>query len=126
MAMTNLQILDLVTQRVEILGERVATLEKQMAQLLSKSDPEPKKEKKEKKSKKETSDDEDKPKKKRVSGYILFSNANRDDVKEKLAEGDVKPKNTDVMKELAKMWKELGDDEKEIWNNKAKELKDEY
>ena len=124
--MTNLQILDLVTQRVEILGERVATLEKQMAQLLSKSDPEPKKEKKEKKSKKETSDDEDKPKKKRVSGYILFSNANRDDVKEKLAEGDVKPKNTDVMKELAKMWKELGDDEKEIWNNKAKELKDEY
>jgi len=126
MAMTNLQILDLVAQRVEILGERVATLEKQMAQLLSKSDPEPKKEKKEKKSKKETSDDEDKPKKKRVSGYILFSNANRDDVKEKLAEGDVKPKNTDVMKELAKMWKELGDDEKEIWNNKAKELKDEY
>ena len=124
--MTNLQILDLVAQRVEILGERVATLEKQMAQLLSKSDPEPKKEKKEKKSKKETSDDEDKPKKKRVSGYILFSNANRDDVKEKLAEGDVKPKNTDVMKELAKMWKELGDDEKEIWNNKAKELKDEY
>ena len=124
--MTNLQILDLVAQRVEILGERVATLEKQMAQLLSKSDPEPKKEKKEKKSKKETSDDEDKPKKKRVSGYILFSNANRDDVKEKLAEGDVKPKNTDVMKELAKMWKELGDDEKEVWNTKAKELKDEY
>ena len=123
MAMTNLQILDLVAQRVEILGERVATLEKQMAQLLSKSDPEPKKEKKEKKSKKETSDDEDKPKKKRVSGYILFSNANRDDVKEKLAEGDVKPKNTDVMKELAKMWKELGDDEKEIWNNKAKGLR---
>jgi upstream-binding transcription factor len=111
---------------IEILAERVATLEKQMAQLLSKSDPEPKKEKKEKKSKKETSDDEDKPKKKRVSGYILFSNANRDDVKEKLAEGDVKPKNTDVMKELAKMWKELGDDEKEMWNTKAKELKDEY
>tara|TARA_B100000886_G_scaffold233704_1_gene163348 strand:+ start:341 stop:670 length:330 start_codon:yes stop_codon:yes gene_type:complete len=84
-----------------------------------------KKEKKEKKAKKETSDDEDKPKKKRVSGYILFSNANRDEVKGKLADGDEKPKNTEVMKELAKMWKELGDDEKEIWNNKAKELKDE-
>jgi hypothetical protein len=28
------------------------------------------------------------------------------------------------MKELAKMWKELGDDEKEVWNAKAKELKD--
>ena len=115
---------------IEILAERVATLEKQMAQLLSNADPEPKKEKKEKKEKKKakkdavSSDDEDKPKKKRVSGYILFSNANRDDVKEKLAEGDEKPKNTEVMKELAKMWKELGDDEKEVWNTKAKELKD--
>ena len=114
---------------IEILAERVATLEKQMAQLLSNADPEPKKEKKEKKEKekkvkKEASDDEDKPKKKRVSGYILFSNANRDDVKVKLAEGDEKPKNTEVMKELAKMWKELGDDEKEVWNTKAKELKD--
>ena len=109
---------------IEILTERVATLEKQMAQLLSNADPEPKKEKKEKKTKKEASDDEDKPKKKRVSGYILFSNANRDDVKVKLAEGDEKPKNTEVMKELAKMWKELGDDEKEVWNTKAKELKD--
>jgi upstream-binding transcription factor len=85
-----------------------------------------KKEKKEKKAKKDavSSDDEDKPKKKRVSGYILFSNANRDDVKEKLAESDEKPKNTEVMKELAKKWKELGDDEKEVWNAKAKELKD--
>ena len=109
---------------IEILTERVATLEKQMAQLLSNADPEPKKEKKEKKVKKEASEDEDKPKKKRVSGYILFSNANRDDVKVKLAEGDEKPKNTEVMKELAKMWKELGDDEKEVWNTKAKELKD--
>ena len=114
---------------IEILAERVATLEKQMAQLLSNADPEPKKvkkEKKEKKAKKDavSSDDEDKPKKKRVSGYILFSNANRDDVKEKLAEGDEKPKNTEVMKELAKMWKELKDDEKEVWNAKAKELKD--
>ena len=112
---------------IEILTERVATLEKQMAQLLSNADPEPKKEKKEKKEKKvkkEASDDEDKPKKKRVSGYILFSNANRDDVKVKLAEDDEKPKNTEVMKELAKMWKELGDDEKEVWNTKAKELKD--
>ena len=111
---------------LEILAERVSTLEKQIAQLLSNSDPEPqKKEKKEKKSKKDASDDEDKPKKKRVSGYILFSNANRDDVKDKLAESDEKPKNTEVMKELAKLWKDLGDDEKEVWNNKAKELKEE-
>ena len=118
---------------LEIVAQRVAALESQMSELSSKMEElvkvvskKEKKEKKEKKAKKDavSSDDEDKPKKKRVSGYILFSNANRDDVKEKLAEGDEKPKNTEVMKELAKMWKELGDDEKEVWNAKAKELKD--
>ena len=118
---------------IEILAERVVTLESQISELSTKMDElvkvvskKEKKEKKEKKAKKDavSSDDEDKPKKKRVSGYILFSNANRDDVKEKLAESDEKPKNTEVMKELAKKWKELGDDEKEVWNAKAKELKD--
>jgi hypothetical protein len=61
------------------------------------------------------------PKKKRTSGYILFSNANRDEVKERLAEdADEKPKNTEVMKELARLWKDLDDDEKAVWNSKAK------
>ena len=27
------------------------------------------------------------------------------------------------MKELARMWKELSDDEKEVWNDKAREAK---
>ena len=68
-------------------------------------------------------EDEEKPKKKRTSGYILYSNANRAEVKDRLAEeaGEQKPKNTDVMKELARMWKELDDDEKTIWNAKAKD-----
>ena len=122
-----------MSMTLEIVAQRVAALESQMSELSTKMEElvkvvskKEKKEKKEKKAKKDavSSDDEDKPKKKRVSGYILFSNANRDDVKEKLAEGDEKPKNTEVMKELAKMWKELGDDEKEVWNTKAKELKD--
>ena len=122
-----------MSMTLEIVAQRVAALESQMSELSSKMEElvkvvskKEKKEKKEKKAKKDavSSDDEDKPKKKRVSGYILFSNANRDDVKEKLAGGDEKPKNTEVMKELAKMWKELGDDEKEVWNAKAKELKD--
>ena len=79
-----------------------------------------------KKAKKEaSSDDEDKPKKKRgPSGYIMFSNSNRDEVKEKLSVGDEKPKNTEVMKQLAAMWGELGDEEKAIWNTKAKEAKE--
>ena len=117
-------------QRVSAVESQMSELSTKMSELSTKMEElvkvVSKKEKKEKKVKKETSDDEEKKsKKKRVSGYILFSNANRDEVKGKLADGDEKPKNTDVMKELAKMWKELGDDEKEIWNNKAKELKDE-
>jgi len=113
--------------------KRVEELEKKMELVLSKLEIETDtkkntkkdtKEKKTKKTKKDDSDDE-KPKTKRVSGYILYSNANRTEVKEKLSEdSEEKPKNTEVMKELARMWKELSDDEKEIWNDKAKEEKD--
>lgn len=85
--------------------------------------PSPNKEKKPKKEKKDDSSDDEKPKKKRVSGYILYSNANRDDVKTKLTTGYEKPKNTEVMKELASMWKDLTDEERGEWNTKAKEIK---
>ena len=110
---------------------RITQLEKQMALLMKDKGVEPVAEEKvakkapKKAKKEEVKPDPAEPKKKRTSGYILFSNANRDEVKERLAEdADEKPKNTEVMKELAKMWKELGDDEKEVWNTKAKELKD--
>jgi hypothetical protein len=125
---------------IDMLVARVETLEKQLALLL--------KEKKGKKSKDETSgddevvvekktpkkapkkevvsDDEDKPKKKRgPNGYILFSNAHRDDVKAQLTIGDEKPKNTEIMKQLATMWGELGAEEKAEWNAKAKATNDE-
>jgi hypothetical protein len=130
-----------------MLAMRVEALEKQLAMLL--------KEKKGKKSKDETSgddevvvekkedkkapkkaskkevkevvsDDEDKPKKKRgTNGYIMFSNAHRDDVKAQLTVGDEKPKNTEIMKQLATMWAELGVDEKAEWTAKAKASNDE-
>ena len=80
--------------------------------------------KKTKKAKKDetSSDDEDKPKKKRgPNGYILFSNANREDACAKLLVGDEKPKNTEVMKQLAQMWRALDEEEKGVWNAKAKE-----
>tara|TARA_B100000941_G_scaffold281889_1_gene249808 strand:- start:511 stop:927 length:417 start_codon:yes stop_codon:yes gene_type:complete len=82
-----------------------------------------KKENKEKKEKKEktVSSDDEKPKK--VSGYILFSKAKREHAIETLQGSpcsDVKIKSTDVMKELGKMWKELDEHEKELWNAKAK------
>ena len=107
---------------------RISQLEKQMALLMKEKGAEPVVEtqppakKGGKKAKKEeVKPDPAEPKKKRTSGYILFSNANRDEVKERLAEdADEKPKNTEVMKELARLWKELDDDEKAVWNAKAK------
>ena len=119
---------------IELLAMRVETLEKQLALILKTNVPQDVKTKKEPKAKKEpktkkeesSSDDEEKPKKKRgTNGYIVFSNANRDDVKAKLFVGDEKPKNTEVMKQLAHMWQNISAEEKAGWNAKAKETNDE-
>ncbi len=79
------------------------------------------------KPKKEKKEKDDKPKKKRVSGYILFQKAMREDVvttlKDALEEEGAKIKQSDVMRELGKMWKALDDDEREEWNVKAAEQK---
>jgi hypothetical protein len=123
------------TTTIAMLVDRIETLEKQMALLLKdtkvpnddvKTKKEPKSKESKKKVKDETSsDDEDKPKKKRgPNGYILFSNAKRDEVKEQLTTGDEKPKNTEVMKQLAIMWSELGVEEKADWTAKAKASND--
>jgi hypothetical protein len=112
------------TMTIEMLAQRIETLEKQMATLTSPSEPA----KKSKKSKKNDSDDEDKPKVKRVSGYILYSNANRVEVKADLTtkneDATGKFINNEVMKELGRLWKELPKDEQDEWNSKAKEIKD--
>ena len=114
-----------MSMTIQILAQRVETLEKQMADLLSDKKKTEKKAKKEKKKSKDTDDDEPK-KKKGPSGYLLYSKAMRDEAKEKLSKGsDEKPKSTEIMKELGTMWKALSDDEREGWNEKAKELKDE-
>lgn len=115
-----------MTITIEILAERVAVLEKQIALLLSEKavDVSESKETKPTKKPKKVKDDDDKPKKKRTSGYILYSNTHRDEVKESLTQGDEKPKNTDIMKKLAENWKLLSDEHRENWNTKAKELKD--
>ena len=115
-----------MTMTLEMLSQRVEVLEKQMAALLAdtstKIDDKPtKKAKSEDKPKKtKKADKEDKPKKKRVSGYLLFSKLNRDEVKQELF-GDDKPKNSEIMVELGKRWKALDDDEREEWNRQAKE-----
>ena len=106
----------------EMLITRIEVLEKQLALLLKTDEKVP--DLKPKKSKKSPKVETDEPKKKRTSGYILFSNANREQVNDALSDGDEKPKNTDIMKELAKRWKDLDDKDKEHWNTKAKELKE--
>jgi hypothetical protein len=113
------------TITIEMLAQRIETLEKQMATLTAPSEPA----KKPKKSKKSSdSDSEDKPKVKRVSGYILYSNANRAEVKADLSakneDATGKFINNEVMKELGRLWKELPTDEQDEWNSKAKEIKD--
>ena len=115
-----------MSMTLELVAQRVEVLEKQMAMLLADkttdvSDDKPKK--KAKKDKKADSDD-DKPKKKRTSGYILYSNSTRDEVKDALTLDGEKPKNPDIMRELAKNWKALNEDEQEVWKAKAKEIKD--
>ena len=106
------------------LAKRVEVLEKQIALLLKTDIKEDVKVKKPKKAPKAESSDDEKPKVKRTSGYIIFSNATRDEVKTKLSVGDEKPKNTEVMKELAVMWKALEDEEREEWNAKAQQVRD--
>jgi hypothetical protein len=113
---------------IEVLAERVAVLEKQLALLLSEkavdvSESKDTKETKAAKKTKKVKEDDDKPKKKRTSGYILYSNAHRDEVKDSLTENDEKPKNTDIMRKLAENWKLLSDEDRDKWNAKAKELK---
>ena len=81
---------------------------------------EKKKDKKEKKEKKAV--DPNKPKK--TSGYLLYSADVREQVKAKLIEdgGEGKPK--EVVQAIAAKWKALTDEEKALWNDKAKATKE--
>jgi hypothetical protein len=83
--------------------------------------------KKTKKSKKlKVEKDDDTPKQKRPpTGYLVFSQANREDVKTHLAANcqvDEKVNPKDVTRELAIRWKALTTEEQADWNTKAKEL----
>ena len=68
------------------------------------------------------------PRKKRAPcGYMLFSNEKRAEVRDELlaeADGEKVPPGA-VVKKLAEMWNALGDEEKEPYNTRAKEMVDE-
>ena len=113
MAMT----IEQLTKMVEALTKRVEELEKLNGVVQEVvDDKKAKKEKKEKKAKKPV--DPNKPKK--TSGYLIYSNSVRAEVKEQLIAdgGEGKPK--EVVQAIAAKWKELGDEEKAVWNEKAK------
>ena len=114
MAMT----IEQLTKMVEALNNRVAELEK-MNGVVAQPPEEKKGGKKEKKEKKEKKPvDPNKPKK--TSGYLIYSNSVRAEVKDQLIAdgGEGKPK--EVVQAIAAKWKELTDEEKAVWNEKAK------
>jgi len=129
-------IIEALAMRVDALEKsdkttsmRVDALEKTLASQLNvqakpvddkKKEKEDKKEKAAAKKEKKAKADPADAKPKRVTGYILFCNSNRDDVKTKLSIDDEKPKNTEVLTELARLWKAIDSDEKDEWNAKAK------
>ena len=109
---------------VTTINQRLDLLEKQVALLLKADVPVPevteKPVKKAKAAKKEVVSDEEKPKKKRTSGYLLYSSENREVAKTKLTADGAKLKNQEIMTELGTMWKALSDEERTEWNEKAK------
>ncbi len=105
---------------------RVLELEKTVAQLVELNKDKinidkPSNTKKVKKTITTKSDDEEPKKKRPPSGYLLYINSIRQQVKSELGEHSG-PK--DVTKELAKRWKALDDDERSEWNDKSKAMKD--
>lgn len=90
--------------------ERIDQLEKQV-ELLTETIP--------KKNVSETTE----PKKKRITGFILYSNAHREQVKDSLTNGIDKPRNSCVLKKLSQMWQLLSQDERNEWNAMALEVK---
>ena len=113
MAMT----IEQLTKMVEALNKRVCELEKINGVVLEVADDKKaKKEKKEKKEKKPV--DPNKPKK--TSGYLIYSNSVRAEVKEQLIAGGGEGKPKEVVQAIAAKWKELGDEGKAVWNEKAK------
>jgi len=130
MANTNVDLI----MRIELLEKQVALLLKQdvpntlvvddVKDTVAKKSKVPKvpKTPKTPKTPKDPSSDEEVPKKKRTSGYLVFSKAMRDDAiasLNKLAVDGVKFKNQDIMTELGKMWKALSEDEQKDWSAKA-------
>ena len=113
----------MATMTLEMANERVAELEKQMADVMKRLGMSVEEVKKTKKDKKEK---EEKPKKKRgMTGYLLYAKEKRPEVKEELVkDGNENPKPTEVITEVAKRWKGMKEEEQVEWNERAKTTSD--
>ena len=102
---------------------RVAELEEQVKTLMEKLGSATKQTKTEKKTEKKTENKDGSPKKKRgTTGYLMFAKETRPDAKATLiTDGNESPKPTEVVTEIAKRWKALTDEDRDVWNVKAKE-----
>jgi hypothetical protein len=114
-----------IVQRIELLEKQVALLMKSDVPVEAVPDAKEKPTKKAKVVKKEVIAEEEKPKKKRTSGYLLYSADTREAVKTKLTTDGAKLKNQDIMTELGAMWKALSEEDRTKWNDKAKGSDDE-
>ena len=106
---------------------RVAELEAKVAKLMEKVGIEstPQAGKKKGKKEKAVKQDEEPKKKRGTTGYLMFASDMRPTVKESLINnGNESPKPTEVITEVAKRWKALTDEEREVWNAKAKAASD--
>ena len=108
---------------LELANKRVEELEKQMLDVMSRLGM---KEEKPKKGKTEKVEKVKVEKKKRgMTGYLLFAKEKRPEVKaELIANGNENPKPTEVITEVAKRWKGMGEEEQTEWNERAKTVSD--
>ena len=109
---------------LEMANKRVEELEKQMAEVMSRLGMKEEKPKKGKGEKVEKAEKVDK-KKRGMTGYLLFAKEKRPEVKaELIANGNENPKPTEVITEVAKRWKGMGEEEQTEWNERAKTVSD--
>ena len=111
---------------LEMANKRVEELEKQMAEVMSRLGMKEEKPKKAKTEKVEKVEKVKVEKKKRgMTGYLLFAKEKRPEVKaELIANGNENPKPTEVITEVAKRWKAMGEEEQGEWNERAKTVSD--
>ena len=112
---------------VTMMAELLAIVKQYHTNTAKQQDEAPKKPKDQDKPKKtkKVKTDSDEPKKKRGhTGYLLFSSATRPEAKAALSEAEESTNPKDVTRELGRRWKALSEEERQEWNDKAKQQKD--